>query len=130
MTKPFITIAGCVGLTVIGAGYLHLWAAQVQKPAPARRSEVAKSQNQLVSSPAPTTAAARAVLDKYCITCHNDKAKTAGLQLDSLDLEHVGEHAETWEKVARKLRTGEMPPPGMPRPDPADLQLSVCRYTV
>jgi len=120
MTKPFITIAGCIGLTVIGAGYLHLWAAQVQKPAPARRSEVAKSQNQLVSSPAPTTAAARAVLDKYCITCHNDKAKTAGLQLDSLDLEHVGEHAETWEKVARKLRTGEMPPPGLPRPDPAD----------
>jgi hypothetical protein len=47
------------------------------------------------------------------------KAKTAGLQLDSLDLEHVGDHAETWEKVARKLRTHEMPPPGLPRPDPA-----------
>ena len=119
MTKPFIAIAGCIGLTVIGAGYRHLWAAQVQKPAPARRSEAVKSQSQPVSSPAPTTAAARAVLDKYCVTCHNDRAKTAGIQLDSLDLEHVGEHAETWEKVARKLRTREMPPPGLPRPDPA-----------
>jgi mono/diheme cytochrome c family protein len=106
MTKPFIAIAGGIGLTVLGASCVHLWAAQVQKPAPAH-----------VSLPASTTTAARALLDKYCVSCHNEKAKTAGLQLDSLDLEHVGDHAETWEKVARKLRTHEMPPPGLPRPD-------------
>jgi mono/diheme cytochrome c family protein len=62
---------------------------------------------------------AKAVLNQYCVTCHNAKLKTAGLQLDGLDMTHVGEHADLWEKVARKLRTGEMPPPGLPRPDKA-----------
>jgi cytochrome c551/c552 len=62
---------------------------------------------------------ARMVINKYCVTCHNTKLKTAGLQLDTLDLEHVGDHADLWEKVARKLRTGEMPPAGLPRPDKA-----------
>jgi hypothetical protein len=62
---------------------------------------------------------AKVVIDKYCLTCHNAKLKTAGLQLDSLDVKHVGERADLWEKVARKLRTGEMPPAGLPRPDKA-----------
>jgi mono/diheme cytochrome c family protein len=44
-------------------------------------------------------------LDRYCITCHNARLKTAGLMLDRLDLAAVGRDAETWEKVARKLRT-------------------------
>jgi Protein of unknown function (DUF1587)/Planctomycete cytochrome C len=61
----------------------------------------------------------RAVLDKYCVTCHNQKLKTAGLMLDTLDLRSVGEHVEQWEKVVRKLRAGMMPPAGMPRPDAA-----------
>ena len=47
-------------------------------------------------------------------TCHNDRAKTAGLMLDKMDLDHVGEGAETWEKVVRKLRGGMMPPHGPP----------------
>jgi len=64
-------------------------------------------------------AAERSVLDQYCVTCHNQKLKTAGLMLDKLDLEHVGEQAETWEKVVRKLRAGMMPPLGLPRPAPA-----------
>ena len=57
------------------------------------------------------------VLDKYCVTCHNSRLKTAGLLLDTLDPARVGDHAEQWEKVVTKLRTGEMPPPGRPRPD-------------
>ena len=61
----------------------------------------------------------RAVLDQYCVTCHNQKLKTAGLLLDKLDLAHVGEHAEQWEKVVRKLRAGMMPPSGLPRPKAA-----------
>ena len=61
----------------------------------------------------------RAVLDKYCVTCHNQRMKSGGLALDALDLAQVGEHAETWEKVVRKLRTGAMPPAGRPRPDKA-----------
>ena len=61
----------------------------------------------------------RAVLDQYCVTCHNQKLKTAGLVLDKLDLAQVGEHAEQWEKVVRKLRAGMMPPAGLPRPNAA-----------
>jgi hypothetical protein len=61
----------------------------------------------------------RAVLDQYCVTCHNQKLKTAGLMLDKLDLTQVGEHAEQWEKVVRKLRAGMMPPAGLPRPNAA-----------
>ena len=61
----------------------------------------------------------RVVLDKYCVTCHNTKLKTAGLSLDNLELNQVGSHSEVWEKVVRKLRTHEMPPPKLPRPDDA-----------
>jgi len=62
-------------------------------------------------------APASEVLNKYCVTCHNSRLKTAGLALDSLDLARAGERADAWEKVATKLRTREMPPPGRPRPD-------------
>src|SRR5499427_5426216 len=61
----------------------------------------------------------RAVLDKYCVTCHNERLKTAGLMLDRADADHPGSNAQTFEKVLRKLRSREMPPPGMPRPDEA-----------
>ena len=61
----------------------------------------------------------RAVLDKYCVTCHNQRMKTGGLALDALDLAQVSKHAGQWEKVVRKLRTGAMPPVGRPRPDKA-----------
>src|SRR5262245_20172535 len=59
----------------------------------------------------------RAVLDRYCVGCHNERLKTAGLMLDKMDLENPAEGAPVWEKVIRKLRTGAMPPAGMPRPD-------------
>jgi hypothetical protein len=69
-----------------------------------------------VAAPTPPP---RAVLDKYCITCHNQRMKTGGLALDVLNLAQVSEHAETLEKIVRKLRTGAMPPVGRPRPDKA-----------
>src|SRR5579872_1082875 len=68
---------------------------------------------------APASSTATAVIQRYCIGCHNAKLKTAGLVLDAADLERIGDHPVVWEKVARKLRTGEMPPAGMPRPDKA-----------
>jgi mono/diheme cytochrome c family protein len=68
---------------------------------------------------APDLAAYRAMLDHYCVTCHNQKAKTANLTFDTMDLTHVGKDAAVWERAVRKLRGGMMPPPGMPRPDPA-----------
>jgi len=58
-----------------------------------------------------------ATLNQYCVTCHNDKLKTAGLVLHPGDLDRVGATAETWEKVVRKLRAGAMPPAGAPKPD-------------
>src|SRR6516165_8382738 len=65
------------------------------------------------------TPAPRAVLDRYCVTCHNQKLKTAGLMLDLMDVRKIAEGAPTWEKVVQKLRTGAMPPPGAARPDSA-----------
>jgi hypothetical protein len=57
-----------------------------------------------------------ALINQYCVTCHNEKARTGGLMLDKVDIDHASDHAETWEKVVRKLRGGMMPPQGMPRP--------------
>ena len=67
------------------------------------------------TDPAPD----RALLDRYCVTCHNARLRTAELTLDNIDPGNVGPHAETWEKVLRKIRAGQMPPVGRPRPDAA-----------
>jgi cytochrome c5 len=86
-----------------------------QAPAPA-----AAAQRPAAATPAaaaPDISEPRALLDKYCVTCHNQKLKTANLMLDQLDLAHLSDHAELAEKVIRKLRAGMMPPKGMPRPD-------------
>jgi hypothetical protein len=64
-------------------------------------------------------ASRRATLEKFCISCHNQRLKTAGLALDRLDPDNVSTDAESWEKVVRKLRLGVMPPVGAPRPDRA-----------
>ena len=69
---------------------------------------------------------ARALLDRYCVTCHNERLQTAGLMLDQVDLAAVGTHAEVLEKVVRKLRAGQMPPPGRPRPDGANVAAFVA----
>jgi len=62
-----------------------------------------------------------ALLNQYCVGCHNERTKTAGLMLDKLDLTHPGQDPEVWEKVVRKVRAGMMPPSGLPRPDRATL---------
>ena len=59
----------------------------------------------------------RALLDQYCVACHNARQKVADLQLDQADVQRVAANPEIWEKVVRKLRAGAMPPAGMPRPD-------------
>ena len=67
----------------------------------------------------PSQTPSRALLDRYCVTCHNERLKTGGLMLDQVDLTRVEAHREALEKVARKLRSGQMPPPARPRPDDA-----------
>jgi len=66
-----------------------------------------------------SAAAQRSLLDQYCVTCHNQKAKIGGLALDTVDLYRPGDNAETLEKEIRKLRAGMMPPAGSKRPDAA-----------
>ncbi|MBV9769783.1 MAG: DUF1587 domain-containing protein, partial [Bryobacterales bacterium] len=68
------------------------------------------------TAPPVAPSAQRALLDKYCVTCHSDRAKTGGLTLQNIDLSNVTANAETWEKVIRKLSVGAMPPSGMPKP--------------
>ena len=84
-----------------------------EQPAPVASDGVATA-SASAAEPAP-----RAVLQRYCFACHNQRARTGGLALDILDMNRAGEHAEVWEAVIRKLRTGAMPPVGRPRPDKA-----------
>ena len=89
------------------------------------------------SGAASDRAAHRALLDRYCVTCHNQdtvngrgrpasplvaQLRAVGLTLDTLDLADVGGHADAWEKVVRKLRGGVMPPAGRPRPAADELE--------
>jgi len=64
----------------------------------------------------------RATLDTYCIACHNQRLKTAGLMLDTIDAGSPHTNPEVFEKVIARLRAGSMPPAGRPRPDEAAAQ--------
>ena len=85
------------------SGGSFLWAASQEPPASA-----------------PSSAEHRAMIQRYCFTCHNERLKTANLLLDTMNVANPAEDAATWEKVVRKLRGRQMPPAGMPRPDEAD----------
>jgi len=65
----------------------------------------------------------QSVVSTYCVTCHNQRLKTAGLALDAVDVSRPAAHAEVWERVILKLRSGSMPPAGRPRPDPATYRM-------
>ena len=67
-------------------------------------------------------ASAQALLDRYCVTCHNARLRTADLALDGADLADVGAHADVWERVLRKLHGRVMPPIGRPRPGEDEYQ--------
>ena len=123
MAKTLAVVAGVVGgLALAGVA---LRGAQLDTAAPqASRPSVyvmADERFGAQASSASSSAAAshRAVLDRYCVTCHNQRQRTAGLTLDTADVEQVRTDAAVWEKVVRKLRTGLMPPVGRPRPTPA-----------
>ena len=103
------TLAACIvglGVTAAGLGLLDVHAAGAQAQSPSHA---------LATGAEPV----RAVLNRYCVGCHNERLRTAGLALDEMDPARVGDHAATWEKVVRKLRTGAMPPVGRRRPDAA-----------
>src|SRR5262245_41248779 len=59
----------------------------------------------------------QALINQYCVICHNQRAKTAGLTFDTMNLAEVGKDAKIWEEAVRKLRGGMMPPPGARQPE-------------
>ena len=91
-----------------GAVYLACFAVPVSGAAQPTRSSGAEAR------PAPTE---RALIDRYCVTCHNDRLETGGLSLETVDIDDVASHVDVWERVVRKLRNGSMPPQPRPRPD-------------
>jgi mono/diheme cytochrome c family protein len=67
----------------------------------------------------------RVLIEEYCVSCHNQKAMTAGISLENLDFKKVGADADLWEKVLRKVRTGQMPPSKAPHPEAKDVSAFV-----
>src|SRR5689334_21584578 len=84
---------------------------------PAGAAAVAQQRTAPSAVPAADAAPQAALVERYCVGCHNQRLKTGGLVLEGLDVQHAGTHTEVWERVVRKLRNGAMPPPGAPRPD-------------
>ena len=60
--------------------------------------------------------AVRTMVSQYCADCHDNELKKGGLDLASIYLEDLTQHADAWEKVLRKLRARQMPPPEKKRP--------------
>ena len=110
MMRSAVRLFAC-GVLAAMAGYLYAYPLIAKAP-------------QTTGAPTPA-AILKPTIDRYCVTCHNAKLKTAGLSLEEVDSSRVGLDAEMWEKVARKLRTREMPPSGLPRPDHATYELSL-----
>jgi cytochrome c5 len=95
--------------------------------APVRVAQAAAKAEASQVSAAPAAefpAAARAMIDQYCTSCHNDRVRAASLVLtsDKIDVAHVGENPDIWEKVVKKVGSGAMPRAGAPRPAPAVLK--------
>jgi cytochrome c5 len=116
MKKVFLSAAA---LTLISIG---LSAAGKAQQAPARVATPVQTAKP--AAIAATPASFQPMLDRYCVTCHNQKVQIpagAPLALDKASLSDPGAHAETWEKVVRKLGVGAMPPQGSPTPGAAEL---------
>ena len=112
-----IAVAWCVLILSLGI--------QARPSAQQPASPVKGAQPSPPTSAAPLASGHRQTIDRYCVTCHNQRLVTAGLKLDEADVTKPGEGAELWEKVVRKLRTGMMPPPNMPQPSIEDRQALV-----
>jgi mono/diheme cytochrome c family protein len=112
---------GIVGALLWGAhGTLGPVHAQPTPPAPARVLDVTPLgvDQQAVPEVHQQAIDVQAVLNEYCVACHNEALGTANLAFDTLDASLPGTHPATWEKVVTKLRTRTMPPIGRRRPDP------------
>ena len=100
MRRLFLLLAGGIAVIVGGSSYLQAGAPQQNPP-----------------TTSPAVSSQRALLDRYCVSCHNERLRTGGLELVTADVANVSANAQVWEKVVRKLRAGAMPPVGRPRPE-------------
>ena len=111
-----IFVDGCSALAAWAGLAVFFLAAAPARAAGAEASGIPPAGE---SRQAPDDGWQRALLDHYCIACHNDRSRTADLALDIHDVSRVGDAPHVWETVAKKLRAGAMPPPARPRPDAA-----------
>lgn len=74
------------------------------------------------AAPAKPTDPNAALVNTYCVGCHSARLKTGGLALEGLNLQAAANDADVWEKVLRKLRGHQMPPPGSPQPMLKDVE--------
>ena len=111
LVRNSLGIAAVVALAVTGQSHLRAEQTSVEATGSAETMNVST---------------ARAMLDRYCVTCHNERTRTAELTLDTLDIARVGEAQSTWEHVIRRLTASAMPPAGRPRPDAATIQAFVA----
>src|SRR5215208_1170694 len=120
---PILAIAAITAAAATG-GFVRA-AAPARYGAPAatssRQPPPVSQPPQAASADAPDVRAHQELLDRYCVMCHNQRARTGGLALDTRSLSAVGADAEVWEKVVVKLRAGLMPPVGRLRPARASL---------
>ena len=123
-----LIVAGFIGLTCAMALSAQAPAPAAPRPrsaAPAVPASPAVAKTAVAEAPALDATAERDLLNRYCVSCHSERAKAAGMDsarkiaLDSVDLTDVHPHAEKLELVVRKLRAGMMPPAGARRPEPA-----------
>jgi hypothetical protein len=120
---PIFVTAGA-GLAVLAAlAQTPSKVAAVHKAAPAHTvsKAVAKPASKAAAKPvaAVDTHAQQDLIDQYCVMCHSEALKTAGVVLEGLPIDHVGDNTAIWERVLRKFGSGQMPPAGLPRPDDA-----------
>jgi mono/diheme cytochrome c family protein len=102
---------------IIGCGSIALAAAISATPSADQAGTQASARRAAANVPVQTPA--RELVSTYCVSCHNQRVKTANLMLDMVDGDQVSNSAEEWEKVVVKLRSRAMPPPGAKRPDNA-----------
>ncbi len=62
------------------------------------------------------------LLAKSCAPCHNDRMASGGLNAGAFTTpSSVLEQREGWERILKKMKSGEMPPKGIPRPPVAEI---------
>ena len=101
--RSYLPVAGLAVGALVATGFFWLPVAEAQSQADARQqtfdSEI------------------KPFLTKYCQGCHNAKVKTGGLAVDGFTTSaDLLTHAAEWEQILHKVKTGEMPPKGLPRP--------------